>query len=196
MDEAYYVPLDVLSKLVIPTMSEQNKAMVGVSTPRASGDEGPSSHFMKQLLTSTLNGIRCVEVVRMSRVCDACAANSRLECVHVRNKPPTWKPKNRQKLMGAMLGKKAFNAEVAGAEAIDTRCVFEKLLVDGLRDRPLYNLTANVGPAVFIGIDPCSGGSGSEFTAIAMLAGDQSLVVCHPSRTRPAPSPRSRACAA
>lgn len=188
--------MQVLSKLVIPTMSERFKAMIGVSTPRAGGDEGPSTHFMNQLLASTLNGVRNIEVVRMSRVCDACAANSRTACSHVRTKPPSWKPVARQKLMGSMLGKKAYNAEVAGAQSIDTRRIFGDVLLEGIKNRVPYNLVAGKAPAVYIGVDPCSGGAGSEFTAVAMLAGDQSLIVCTPSRTRSAPPPRSHARAA
>ena len=168
IDEAAFLSYMLFMETILPTLTKGHTCLIAISTPQ--GEDNVYT-WLTQLTDSSKEGRPLFNVVRTSRVCDACIeAKKAMTCTHLRSKLPPWQEMSKvarmaqlyendphlhmREIMGvsADAGSKAFLKD-------DVTAFFaSKVRIDNREDVR----------AVYISADPSGGGS-SELAVVAMV---------------------------
>jgi len=168
IDEAAFLSYMLFMETILPTLTKGHTCLIAISTPQ--GEDNVYT-WLTELKDSARGGQSMFNVVRTSRVCDACvAADKAMTCTHLRSKLPPWQEMSKvarmaqlyendphlhmREIMGrsADAGTKAFLADDVN------RFFASKVRIDNAADVR----------AVYISADP-SGGGTSELAVVAMV---------------------------
>ena len=166
LEEAAFIPSEIIQQIVTPLLEVRGTALCCISTPMDSTNIYSQMADMK-----TSDGTQVFEVMKVQLACDECIAtkDDPTTCQHVDVIPPAWKDKNRQKASVALYGnnKQLLLRETMGIITGSVGQVWSNNTIRGFIYAP--RITIEQKPLVLFTIVDPSGGGGSQ-QAIATIA--------------------------
>jgi hypothetical protein len=165
LEEAAFIPEDVIYSSITPLLGVDKTAVLGISTPANDGN------YYSLLLNKTkTNGTPIFRTIPVGLACQACTdAGKALECPHKAEELPDWKPPDRQELQKAMMPEEQYKTEALGLIPGRNNRAFSKSDIDSLFKRSDQHVHIPGGQTyVYIACDP-TGGDGSRFALVAFV---------------------------
>lgn len=149
-------------------MGVANTAVLGISTPQ---DE---LNYYNQLMETGL--FKCIKI---GLSCDDCLSKG-VKCPHRRERLPFWKPEDKQELIEKFYGSgtanlKKLQRELYGQVA-SSKIYTLQHLSKNLASLPRMKIEKPLD-VIHIGIDPGTGGEGSDYAVVSMTYYDGFYVV-------------------
>jgi len=166
LEEASFINPEVFSKVLLPLISMNNFAILGISTP---SDE--ANYYSQLLDLKNAEGIPLFVTLRIEQACARCIASGKPErCRHKLHLMPVWRNAESQKTLQAIYANDADNyaRENQGVVANSAKKFIFRKFVDDLRASKPYVLQQNAS-IVWFGIDPSGGGTQSHYAIVAMV---------------------------
>lgn len=167
LEEAAFIPPDVSTSIVAPTLTRKNVNMLAISTINS------SDVVMKGFMNAKYADGRSVMLcLNFALVCKDCRASGREEtCTHLLGELPHWASASQHIKLNAMLkdANETLQREIKGLDVSEsTKCAFNAQSLRVLQDADLgtYSAVLPVQPVLFCTIDPACGGAGSSFALI------------------------------
>jgi hypothetical protein len=168
IDEAAFLSYMLFMETILPTLTKGHTCLIAISTPQ--GEDNVYT-WLTELKDSTRGGRPMFNVVRTSRVCDACvAADKAMSCTHLRSKLPPWQEMSKVARMAQLYENDPHlhMREIMGRSADAGTKAFLAADVDKFfASKVRIDNPADVR-AVYISADP-SGGGTSELAVVAMV---------------------------
>jgi hypothetical protein len=166
LEEAAYIPPDVTTSIVAPTLTRDNVNLLAIST--INSDDVTMKGFMNARYADGRSVMLCLN---FSLVCAECKATGREEtCKHLMGELPHWSSSAQHTKLDAMLkdAKETLQREIKGLDISEnTKPAFNTQSVRVLRDDDLSVVPTPVPcPVLFCTIDPACGGAGSSFALV------------------------------
>ena len=168
VDEAAFIKVEMLSKVVVPLLVRPGRCLFMTSTPHTD----PSNHFTKLL---TADGGKLIDVVILSLVCNACSAMRGFDgaCPHRQSLLSEDVKSSRARLTEAILkcisDEATVQTELQGRPSIETSAAFNPSAIKDLQDAravfPEFTSEEAKPKYMFMCIDPTGGGP-SDFAII------------------------------
>jgi len=192
MEEAAWIKEKLFYENIVPLMGVKETALVGISTPPSE----TGNYYLRLFDCKDDDGQDIFSIVKIELQCAACMEKREVNCPHKVVQPPAWKSQKRQKMQQAIYGVHPlyYLREVLGVPISDDIYVFtgqyvENFVAPAKCSFPVHepmNVAVDKPAFVFIGIDPCGGGTMSDtsFCALTFRAGDRNPVVSSCCRSR------------
>lgn len=170
LEEAAFIPPNLFKNSVVPLIGVRNTAVLGISTPQ---DE---LNYYNQLMETGL-----FKTIKIGLSCDECLSKG-IKCPHRRERLPFWKPEEKQELIEKFYGAgtenlKKMQRELYGQVASSKIYTLQHL---SKRFAALPRVKINKPLRVIhIGIDPGTGGEGSDYAMISMAYYEECYVVSY-----------------
>jgi hypothetical protein len=174
MEEAAFMALDVFFEVIVPLLELETTALIAISTPL----DG-LNFYSEMFELKGGDGENLFNTLRVGLSCDKCQkAGKATECTHMASIIPPWKSAAKFSMVKAIYGdrKDLLARESMGQITNDAASVFSQKLVDGLMNRPEWELRNNA-QFVFLGVDPNGGGS-SEMAIVTIVMEQNNIVMC------------------
>jgi hypothetical protein len=169
MEEAGFIPNEVVKFVVIPLMGVKHTVTLAISTP------SDKDTYFATLFNMTYpdTGERVFKCIPIGLACEDCRKrNITVKCMHMIYNLPSWKDLSGHELQVRMLSEDAARQETF-AEQLSARIpCFPHYLIDALWARGEKNVTGRDG-TIFIGVDPSRGGTGRSSTAMVAILYDR-----------------------
>jgi len=168
LEEAAFIPANIFKNAVVPLIGVANTAVLGISTPQ---DE---LNYYNQLMETGL--FYCIKI---GLSCDECLSKG-IKCPHRRERLPFWKPEDKQELIEKFYGSgtsnlKKLQRELYGQVA-SSKIYTLQHLSNRLAKLPRMKIE-NPVEVIHIGIDPGTGGEGSDYAMVSMVYYEHCYVV-------------------
>lgn len=188
LEEAGFMKEEIFYVNVVPLLGVNGTALIGISTP----PEELGNYYLKLFDCQDEEGEDIFTTIKVELVCAVCMDKGLSHCKHKVEPPPAWKSEKRRKMQEAIYAKnrRYFLREVMGVPIPTDIYVFPSQLVDAFMQPAVLSnpamastVTDPMGPEkakfVFIGVDPCGGGSQSDtsFCALTFRTSDANPVV-------------------
>jgi hypothetical protein len=166
LEEAAFIPNDVVRFVVIPLIGVKHTVALAITTP------SEKDSYFATLFNMTFpdTGERVFRCIPIGLACEDCRRrNITVKCMHLIHNLPSWKDLTSHSMQVRMLSDEAARQETF-AEQLNTRVpCFSHAKIDALWKRARTRVTGQDG-VIFIGVDPSRGGIGRSSTAfVAML---------------------------
>lgn len=174
LEEAAFIPEEVIQQIVTPLLEVEGTALCAISTPL---DDSNIYSKMAEMRTST--GEKVFEVLRVEMACQKCVETlaDPTMCPHVDVVPPAWKDQNKRKVSEALYGgkKELLLRETMGIVYGAQGQVWPSSRIRGFLSAPRIK-RSDTPRLLFTAIDPCGGGSSLQAAvtlAVIGLSSDQ-----------------------
>lgn len=175
LEEAGFMKEEIFYTNVVPLLGVNNTALIGISTP----PEELGNYYLRLFDCQNDEGEDIFTSIKVELMCPDCLEKGVSACSHKVEPPPAWKSEKRRKMQEAIYrgNRRYYLREVLGVPIPTDIHVFPGQLVDSfltpaLQHNPVLPSVDPLGvlPAkfVFIGIDPCGGGSQSDTSFCAL----------------------------
>jgi hypothetical protein len=160
LEEAAFISPNIFKNAVVPLIGVKNTAVLGISTPQ---DE---LNYYNQLMESGF--FKCIKI---GLSCDDCLSKG-IKCPHKRERLPAWKPEEKQELIenfygSGSAGTKQMQRELYGQVA-SSKIFTLQHLSNKLATLPRIKIEKPV-EVMHVGIDPGTGGEGSDYAMVSMV---------------------------
>lgn len=194
LEEAGFMKEQIWYENVVPLLGVNDTALIGISTP----PDEIGSYYLRLFDCKDEEGEDIFETIKVELQCADCMEKRALSCSHKVFQPPAWKSEKRRMMQAAIYANHPlyYLREVLGVAIPTDIHVFKETYIDALLRQatmPATQASALVADAlgqesarfVFVGIDPCGGGSQSDtsFCALTFRRSDGHPVVRIPERT-------------
>jgi hypothetical protein len=153
---------------VLPLIGVKNTAVLGISTPQ---DE---LNYYNQLMESGF--FKCIKI---GLSCEACLSKG-VKCPHKRDRLPAWKPEEKQELIENFYGSGSLNAQRMQRElygqVVSSKIYTLQHVANRFAVLPRIKITRPLD-IIHIGIDPGTGGAGSDYAMVSLVYYDGFYVV-------------------
>ena len=178
LEEAAFISSEVWTEVVIPLIEVKNTALVAISTPL------DSSNFYSVLVNmKDENENRVFEVLEARAACQACieTLEDPSKCPHVQLERPTWKSKEKQKVVKALYAgnEQTMLRESLGVVTEGSNGIFIRKQVNRLFETSRSSMPLDT-EHIYVAIDP-SGGGPSHFAICSAIRNKGTLQVTHAS---------------
>jgi hypothetical protein len=164
MEEAAFMKVSVVEKVVVPLMIMKNSVLIAISTP-----DGNDNHYSVLLEKKNPDNPseRLFKVLSIGLACDACKlAKIASSCRHMVDRIPRFHDSGNRKLQRAMVSDEVYQAEQQGSVVGGgKRWTFDQEQVERAFTRPRTRLEGKEG-VIYIGLDPNGGGDGKANLAL------------------------------
>lgn len=170
LEEAAFIPLEVITVIVLPLVRLRNAALIGISTPGTEEDNFFGE--MMKLKDPHDPDDTMFDIVTIGLVCDACKKRKKGDsCRHLSHLQPRWISSSGVDDVRAMMKgmSKVFMQENMGMNVSTTHRYFRAALVDSVFSTEPVTFT-QPPRTVYIGIDP-SGGGNSNYAIASTVRG-------------------------
>ena len=177
LEEAAFIPSDIIQQIVTPLLEVRGTALCCISTPMDS-----TNIYSQMAEMKTSDGVPVFEVMKVQLACDECIAtkDDPTTCQHVDVIPPAWKDKNRQKASIALYGnnKQLLLRETMGIITGSVGQVWSNNTIRGFIYAPRVRMRS--APLLLFTIVDPSGGGGSQqaIASVALYKSDNSISQC------------------
>lgn len=188
LEEAGFMKEQIWYENIVPLLGVNDTALIGISTP----PEEMGNYYLRLFDCKDEEGHDIFETIKVELQCADCIEKRATRCPHKVIQPPAWKSEKRRMMQEAIYANHPlyYLREVLGIPIPSDIHVFAGHAVDEFISPaflPMSPTTAllpdPMGPErakfVFIGIDPCGGGTQSDtsFCALSFRASDGHPVV-------------------
>ena len=186
LEEAGFMKEEIFYTNVVPLLGVNNTALIGISTP----PEELGNYYLRLFDCKNAEGEDIFTTIKVDLMCPACAEKGVSHCPHKTEPPPAWKSEKRREMQARVYqnNQRYYLREVLGVAIPSDIHVFPGQLVDSFMGPALVNnpdlpvidpMGLQSAKFVFIGIDPCGGGTQSDtsFCAVTFRQNDSHPVV-------------------
>lgn len=177
LEEAAFIPEEVIQQIVTPLLEVEGTALCAISTPL---DDSNIYSKMADMRLST--GERVFEVLRVEMACQRCVETlaDPTMCPHVDVVPPAWKDQNKRKVSEALYGgkKELLLRETMGIVYGAQGQVWPSSRVRGFIASPRVPRDT-VPRLLFTALDPSGGGSSLQAAVTVAVLGLSAEQVQH-----------------
>ena len=186
LEEAAYIDEQLFYLNVVPLLGVNDTALVGISTPPAEA----GNYYLRLFDCKDQEGEDVFDVIKVELQCAACIEKRETHCPHNTAQPPAWKSEKRRLMQAAIYANHPlyYLREVLGIAISDSIFVFTGQLIDAFITPALVPGPSPYEPMhlifdrpnfIFVGIDPCGGGTMSDtsFCAVTFRSTDRHPVV-------------------
>lgn len=164
MEEAAFIPKEVVYSAILPLIGVDKTAVFGISTP---SDDG--NYYTILLNSRKENGDSVFRTIPVAMACEECQKAGKVaECPHKSTELPPWKPADRQEIQRAMMPPEQFAMETLGlipgkANIAFTRADIQKLFAG--REQDVFVPGRSY---IYVACDPTAG-HGSRLALVAFM---------------------------
>jgi len=167
LEEAAFIPTEIIQQIVTPLLEVRGTALCCISTPMDS-----TNIYSQMAEMKTSEGVAVFEVLKIQLACDECIAtkDDPTTCQHVDVIPPAWKDQNRQKASVALYGnnKQLLLRETMGIITGSIGQVWSNNTIRGFLYAPKVAMT-QVPLLIMTMIDPSGGGGSQQAISTVLL---------------------------
>jgi hypothetical protein len=160
LEEAAFIPPDVIQQIVTPLLEVKGTALCCISTPM-----DQSNIYSKMADMRDESGQRVFEVMRVQMACAICAETLEdpTQCPHVDVLPPAWKDESRRAVSKALYGgnRELLLRETLGIISSAPGQVWPSVKIRGFVNAPRVELR-EPPRLIFTALDPSGGGSSKQ----------------------------------
>lgn len=164
LEEFGFMDDDFFRNIVIPLLAVRGSRVIAISSP---SDKAVNHMQTAMDATDASTGKKLFKSIRVTRVCDKCAAEQNMDCQHIVPTNPPWRTAtDEDRLMSLYKGSEREGLrELMGATVSSDTTAFATHDIDALFGPPgrLFTCTLRQRPQrIYIAFDPSAGGHGSD----------------------------------
>lgn len=168
LEEAAFISPSLFKNAIVPMIGTRNTVVLGISTP-----QGELNYYNVLMETGMF------KTIKINLACDDCTSKG-IKCPHKRERLPAWKPEDKQEMIEKFYGEGAENMKKMQRElyGLVTSSNIYTLQHLGKRFESLPRIKIkNPVNVIHIGIDPGTGGEGSDYAIVSTVYYDRYYVV-------------------